>query len=145
MNIKLTVSQREAFERIRCGGIPNCKWSDIDVLIAAGLIERSGYETRRDAMGVYHTPNFVVKGEAMTVERELAENAYNCKFCGSFLSDADPAHCPDCGRPCELLVTEAMIDAGLEAHAKGAPFESPFGERGSFAVIYRAMRHKAGL
>jgi hypothetical protein len=35
--------------------------------------------------------------------------------------------------------TEAMIESALADHAENAPFDSPFGSRGSFASYYRAM------
>lgn len=35
--------------------------------------------------------------------------------------------------------SEAMIDAALDAHANGGPWESPFDHDGFFAEIYRAM------
>ena len=34
---------------------------------------------------------------------------------------------------------EGMIEAALDAHAAGQPFESPFGPQGSFATTYRSM------
>jgi hypothetical protein len=35
--------------------------------------------------------------------------------------------------------TEAMIESALADHAENAPFDSPFGSRGSFASYYRAI------
>ena len=56
----LTKTQREAFEQIAINQPPQCGWKSIDALLNAGVIERGEDDTRRDAMGVYHIPNFFV-------------------------------------------------------------------------------------
>lgn len=56
----LTEAQQRAFENIAIGQSPGCKWPTIDALLKAGVIERGPSETRRDAMGVYEIPSFVV-------------------------------------------------------------------------------------
>lgn len=39
-----------------------------------------------------------------------------------------------------IVVTREMIDAGFDEHAANSPWEIPFGQGGSFAAVYRAMR-----
>lgn len=56
----LTPAQRAAFEQIAINQPPQCGWKSIDALLKAGVIERGPDDTRRDAMGVYHIPNFFV-------------------------------------------------------------------------------------
>jgi hypothetical protein len=56
----MTKAQRDAFERIAINEFPRCKWPTIDALLAAGVIKRGDDEIRRDAMGVYHIPQFYV-------------------------------------------------------------------------------------
>lgn len=68
----MTELQIAAFERIASGEPPNCTWPEIDALMARGLIERGPNDTRRDAMGLYHIPSFLVP-----VPVHIAW----CKFC----------------------------------------------------------------
>ncbi len=56
----MTPAQREAFEQIAIGQVPNCTWPMIDALSKAGVIERGADDIRRDAMGIYHIPNFYI-------------------------------------------------------------------------------------
>jgi hypothetical protein len=56
----MTWAQRSAFERIAVNQFPGCRWPTIDALLKAGVIERGEDDIRRDAMGVYHIPNFFV-------------------------------------------------------------------------------------
>lgn len=56
----MTKPQIEAFERIAINQPPQCEWKSIDALLRAGVIERGANDVHRDAMGVYHIPNFYV-------------------------------------------------------------------------------------
>jgi hypothetical protein len=56
----MTKTQIEAFERIAISQPPQCGWKSIDALLKASVIERGPDDTRRDAMGIYHIPNFYV-------------------------------------------------------------------------------------
>lgn len=56
----MTKPQIEAFERIAINEPPACRWDTLDALLKAGVIERGQGEMRRDAMGVYEIPSFIV-------------------------------------------------------------------------------------
>lgn len=56
----MTEAQIAAFERIAINANPECGWKTLDRLIARGVIERVKGEMRRDAMGAYEIPAFVV-------------------------------------------------------------------------------------
>lgn len=56
----MTKAQVAAFENIAVNQQPCCTWPTIDALLKAGVIERGPDDRRRDAIGVYSVPSFMV-------------------------------------------------------------------------------------
>lgn len=68
----MTKAQIAAFEAIAINQTPQNGWNSIDKLIERGVIERGPSETRRDAMGIYTIPSFLVP---------LPVHAQWCEWC----------------------------------------------------------------
>jgi hypothetical protein len=56
----MTRAQIEAFERIAINESPKCAWPTIEALLKKEVIAYGTSEVRKDAMGVYHIPQFHV-------------------------------------------------------------------------------------
>jgi len=53
-----TSAQRRALDAIGCGEPPRCSSKTLKALLDAGLIEETGGEIRRDALGSYRIPTY---------------------------------------------------------------------------------------
>lgn len=53
-----TSAQRRALDAIGCGEPPRCSSKTLKALLDAGLIEETGVEIRRDALGSYRIPTY---------------------------------------------------------------------------------------
>ena len=53
-----TSAQRRALDAIGCGQPPRCSPKTLKALLEAGLIEETGGEIRRDALGAYRVPTY---------------------------------------------------------------------------------------
>ena len=51
-------AQRCALDAIGCGEPPRCSSATLKALLDAGLIEETGVEIRRDALGSYRIPTY---------------------------------------------------------------------------------------
>lgn len=56
----LSKGARDAFEQIATNQHPRCHWPTLDALTKRGLIERGPDDMRRDALGTYAIPSFIV-------------------------------------------------------------------------------------
>lgn len=51
-----TSAERRAFDKIGCGEPPRCSPKTIKALLTAGMIDDTGGQVRRDALGSYRVP-----------------------------------------------------------------------------------------
>ena len=51
-----TSAERRALDKIGCGQPPGCSPKTLGAMIAAGMIEDTGGQMRRDALGSYRVP-----------------------------------------------------------------------------------------
>lgn len=71
----------EAFENIAINLPPRASWKTLDALIAKGVIVRVPGEKRRDALGTYEIPAFVVP---------LGVHIQWCEWCSEQIQDVRP-------------------------------------------------------